>query len=77
MRRAVLIIIAAVTASVAPADAAKRHKRYPGYTVPVVSRVAPATIPQTGPRWWVGPPQCWSDEGYGRYTSCDNGGKGG
>jgi hypothetical protein len=65
--------------AIVPASAATRHRapapnaasepymneasvaaRAPGYT-------------QTGPVW-RGPNECFTDEGYGRFTSCDAGG---
>ena len=74
-----LLMIAIVSTAVLSAGAADaRYKRHHHpYRAPAVSRVAPAPVPQNAPRWWNGPPTCWSDEGYGRFTSCDNGGKGG
>jgi hypothetical protein len=69
------IIIAAFAA--APVSAATRHKHHAApvqgesideglAAAPVASRVAPA------PNWHT-PNACSSDEGYGRFTSCDSG----
>jgi hypothetical protein len=69
------IIVAALAA--APASAATRHKHHAapvqgesideGFAAaPVASRAMPAPN-------WLTPNACTSDEGYGRYTSCDGG----
>ena len=58
---------------VGAADAASKHKHH-ARTV----RTAPVALPyaypapQTGPAW-AGPNQCFTDEGYGRFTPCDVG----
>jgi hypothetical protein len=62
-------------AAVVPATAATRHRQHAApvqgefdgraVTAPVASAVPPVT--------WQAPNACISDEGYGRYTSCDNG----
>jgi hypothetical protein len=76
MHRTLLIAaIATALSAASAAEAAKRHKRV--HAVPYAARIAPSPIQPNAPRWWNGPPTCWSDEGYGRFTSCDNGGKGG
>ena len=68
--------VAATVLGVAAADAAPRHKhhaRVPHHAAQTY--VAPvARTPHVGPAW-SGPNQCWTDEGYGRYSPCDGGGK--
>jgi hypothetical protein len=59
-------------AAVAPASAATKHKRQARTEAPAAQRVipmdaAPAPVYQT-------PNACWSDEGYGRFSPCDEGG---
>jgi len=65
--------------AIVPASAATRH-RAPAPSVvsepylnqaPVAARAPGYT--QTGPVW-RGPNECFTDEGYGRFTSCDAGG---
>ena len=65
------IVAVSVLGSASAADAGQGHKRHHQYShgmwsAPVVQRV----IPQVGPRW-SGPNQCWTDEGYGRYSPCN------
>jgi hypothetical protein len=62
-------------AAVVPASAATRHRQHAApaqgefdgatVTAPVAARVPSAT--------WQSPNACISDEGYGRYSSCDSG----
>jgi len=59
--------------TIVPASAATRH-RAPAPSLndaPVAARASGYT--QTGPVWRA-PNECFSDEGYGRFTSCDAGG---
>jgi hypothetical protein len=70
--RAILTLAVAgllAAAAVAPAAAATKHKRHVRTEAPATQRVEPAPAPifQT-------PNACWSDEGYGRFSSCDEGG---
>jgi len=76
IRFAALGIIVAAFA-VAPASAATRHKHHAApvqgestdegfLNAPVASRAIPAPN-------WLTPNACISDEGYGRYSSCDSG----
>jgi hypothetical protein len=69
------IVVAAFAA--APASAATRHKHHAApvqsepvdeglLSAPVASRAMPAPN-------WLTPNACISDEGYGRYSSCDGG----
>ena len=65
----ILIAAAFVTAMIGAADAAGRHKHARGiYAHPAYVHVV--RPPQVGPIW-AGPNQCWTDEGYGRYASCN------
>jgi hypothetical protein len=72
---AVGIVVAAF--AVAPASAATRHKQHAApvqgesvdqglLSAPVASRAMPAPN-------WLTPNACMSDEGFGRYSSCDSG----
>ena len=76
---ATLAIAAALALSaLAPASAATRHKHaaapaqsenFDGtVTAPVASRAPGAPVST-----WFTPNACMSDEGYGRYSSCDSG----
>ena len=65
------VVAASVLASVSAADAGQRYQRHHHtshgmWSAPVAQRA----IPQIGPRW-AGPNQCWTDEGFGRYSSCN------
>jgi hypothetical protein len=65
--------------AIVPASAATRHRAPAPNTAsepylneaPVAAREPGYT--QTGPVW-RGPNECFTDEGYGRFTSCDAGG---
>ena len=84
--RSILIRIAAagvagiVSASmIAPATAATRHKRAPAPAQSETS--ADVTGLPIRPAWspvpnavYQAPNRCFTDEGYGRYTSCEQGG---
>lgn len=77
MHRTLLAVALAVTAfGMGAADAAPHHKHHTrGPQVAAQTYMAPAVRgPQVGPAW-SGPNQCWTDEGYGRYSPCDGGGK--
>jgi hypothetical protein len=64
---------ALAVSAIAPASAATRH-RAPAPSLNDGSVAARATgYSQTGPVWRA-PNECFSDEGYGRFTSCDAGG---
>jgi hypothetical protein len=77
----VTLAIAAVLAlsALSPASAATRQKR----TVAAAAQSEPmelAATPRARPDWspiptpaWQMPNACVSDEGYGRYSSCDSG----
>jgi hypothetical protein len=74
----ILLAAALATALVGSADAAtkKRHVR--------ADRTVAVQQPQRFQQYqqfpnrphWAAPQQCFTDEGYGRYTPCDSGGKG-
>jgi hypothetical protein len=70
-RLAIVGIVGALAASaLTPAAAATRHKRAPAQTEiinePVAARPIQSTVPSVFPS-----NECVSDEGYGRYSSCD------
>ena len=70
------IIIAAVAAlSLAtPADAAgKRTRHKVPHVAPIAAMpIVPYSARTPGPVW-AGPGECYTDEGYGRYTACGSG----
>jgi hypothetical protein len=70
MYRTLVAIVAITLIGTAAADAAKRHKRQlrAVHAAPVASQQIYPNRPI-----WGAPGQCWSDEGYGRFSSCDNG----
>lgn len=59
---------AAAATGITSAEAAGRHKHPTAYAHPAYAHVV--RTPQVGPIW-AGPNQCWTDEGYGRYASCN------
>ena len=61
----VLLVIGALVAAAAPADAA-RHKK----VRPAAARPAPAYLQPAARPSWAGPQECFTDNGYGRYLPC-------
>ena len=86
MTRILLLAATAISLVVpmAAADAASRNKqRYyqdpyaaqgPAYYGPYSAWNAPVYLRTPGPPWAM-PNECYTDEGYGRYTRCDAGGR--
>lgn len=78
--RLLTLAVAGVVAlgALSPASAATRHKRAAAQTpteqtdaaAPVVARPDWSPVPSPA---WQAPNACVSDEGYGRYSSCDSG----
>ena len=75
MLRVALTVLAVLSvASLDAADAASKRKRQkirsypPAVTTPMKSTVARPPGPS-----WAGPNDCYTDEGYGRYTPCSRG----
>ncbi|MGB9365686.1 MAG: hypothetical protein WCE79_06710 [Xanthobacteraceae bacterium] len=70
------IIVAAVVAvsfaSLDVADAATKKKKQKVRATAPVGYVAPANLRTPGPPW-AGPGECYTDEGYGRYSPCGEG----
>jgi hypothetical protein len=68
----------AITA-IAPASAATRH-RAPAPNASSESYLTEAPVAARAPGYsqtgavWRGPNECFTDEGYGRFSSCDAGG---
>ena len=71
-----LFAAALATALVGSADAAtkKDHNVRAGRPVPT-ERASAFTPANTRPAW-AAPQQCFTDDGYGRFTPCEGGGKG-
>ena len=87
MTRILLLAATAISlvVPIAAADAASRNKqRYyqdpyaasqgPAYYGPYSAWNAPVYLRTPGPPWAM-PNECYTDEGYGRYTRCDAGGR--
>jgi hypothetical protein len=76
---AVAVASALALSALSPASAATRHKQ--AAAAPAQSEnidgtlMAPAAVRATGApiSTWYTPNGCVSDEGYGRYSSCDSG----
>jgi hypothetical protein len=71
-----ILVVAAIAASLvgtATADAASRKKER-SYHQPHARMMwnAPVSMRRVGPPWAM-PNECFTDEGYGRYQSCDAG----
>ncbi|HKS62873.1 MAG TPA: hypothetical protein VJT13_14315 [Xanthobacteraceae bacterium] len=79
MHRIVFVVIASVTSlgTTATADAAARHK-VKHHTRPFAAQTAPSYGQAAWPNRprWAAPQQCFTDDGYGRFTPCEGGGKG-
>jgi hypothetical protein len=73
LSRVAIAGVAAVLAvsAIAPASAATRHKRAPAQGQLIDQPVAARPGQTTFPNLW--PNECTSDEGYGRYSLCDQG----
>jgi hypothetical protein len=74
MRSILTLAVAGLIAAAAvmPASAATKHKRHARTEAPAAQRVDP--LDTAPPAVYQIPNACWSDEGYGRYSSCDEGG---
>ncbi len=59
----------ALATTAATADAASRHKRHQHQDRGMWA--AQSSMRPVGPPW-ASPNQCFTDEGYGRYSSCDS-----
>jgi hypothetical protein len=59
-------------AALAPASAATKHKRHARTAAPMAQRIDP--VEAAPPPVFQTPNSCWSDEGYGRFSPCDEGG---
>jgi hypothetical protein len=55
-------------------EAATATKHHPRVTRPAAMQ-QPTNAYPSKPRW-AAPQQCFTDDGYGRYTPCEGGGKG-
>jgi len=73
--RSILTLAAAgliTAAALTPASAAPKHKRHVRTEAPAAQRIEP--VEAAAPPVYQTPNACWSDEGYGRFSSCDEGG---
>ena len=66
---ATALAVISLTATMATADAASRHTRDRQDRALWSSHVS---VRPVGPPW-ASPNQCFTDEGYGRFSSCDTG----
>ena len=77
-RIAILSAAGLIAASaIAPASAATRHKRAPAQSESVDQNAQLSIRPDWSPipsAVYQAPNGCFTDEGYGRYTSCEQGG---
>ena len=73
MLKAMMAVAAVLSlAATTTADTATKRKRHVVRSAPVVAApMAPSARPR-GPSW-ANPYDCYTDEGYGRYTSCSSG----
>ena len=71
---AVAVSVAALVAAVTPSLAQTRHHRavQPQVQEPYATEVQPGTG-YVVPGYVHNPYECWSDEGNGRFSSCNNG----
>ena len=75
LRLALIAALALSFASLDAANAASKRKRQHVQAVPapVYSTPAPPPYARTPGPVWAGPGECYTDEGYGRYTACGAG----
>ena len=74
MTRILIAVIAALSLGIGGADAASKKKKVRHVTpAPAMSApVSPYYARTPGPPW-ANPNECYTDEGYGRYTPCGAG----
>ena len=71
MLRVALTVLAVLSfASLDTADAASKRKKQKVKRAPVVTMPAKPIARAPGPPW-AAPGECYMDEGYGRYSSCN------
>jgi hypothetical protein len=73
---AVAVSVAALAAAVSPSLAQTRHHRapiQPQVQQPYGAEVQPGMGQYAVPGYVHNPYECWSDEGNGRFSSCNNG----
>ena len=68
MHRFAFLIAAGIVLSGMPADAAARHKHKAAPSAQGVAQPVAGNRPV-----WAAPQQCFSNDGYGRFTPCDIG----
>jgi hypothetical protein len=71
MTRILIAVIAALSLGIGGADAATKKKKA-RHIAPAPPVTAPANLRTPGPPW-RGPGECYTDEGYGRYSPCGEG----
>lgn len=72
----ILFAAAFATALVGSADAATKKRQHVRVERPVAMERAPVFTPSNTRPAWAAPQQCFTDDGYGRFTPCEGGGKG-
>ena len=69
-----IVTVIALTVAAGSTDAAAKRKHKRVYQpAPVASMSAPTYTGRTPGPIWAGPGECYTDEGYGRYTACGAG----
>ena len=73
MLRVMLTVLAVLSiASLDAAEAASKRKKPKVRPAPIGALQAPTMARTPGPPW-AGPGECYTDEGYGRYSPCGQG----
>ncbi len=72
---ALAVSVAAIAAAATPSFAQTRYQRMaqPRYQEPFVGQPQQGLGPHYAAPYGQSPNQCWSDEGNGRFSSCNNG----
>jgi hypothetical protein len=74
MTRILIAVIAALSLGICGADAASKKKKVRHVApAPAMSAPVPPYYARTPGPPWANPNECYTDEGYGRYTPCGAG----
>ena len=71
-----LLAAAFATALAGSAEAGTKKDHHVRAQRPVATERAQAFTPANTRPAWAAPQQCFTDDGYGRFTPCEGGGKG-